>query len=407
MRATTIIAITLAAITASTTWAQRSRSAALEWEQRARDVPCQNYALQTDLSDQDASVIADSMDQFMVTCSGMFSELDGRPSTGDQLCVFASQDDYMAWLHHYLGVDGTGSAGMFLQLGDRRALVAWKGEAPLPQLLGTLRHEGFHHIASTTFPNLPPWANEGIAEMFERAVPVSNGLAMGNVRSRDVIALQRAVKEDDLIPLNRFFRIEPRNWNHAVRRGDAQIQYLQAWAIIQFLLYGEEGKYKEGFISFLRDMNAGEGWQTAFTNAYGVRNYALLEKKFIDFIETLRPSDLESVIPRMVLMGEGLKSLSQRGERIPDANTCAGRLRSDGFQCPLPPQYGGGTVSTGMDNPFKLGDESGGRLVFADANGRPLQGYAPRPNILATGLGPRELLLRWLPDDTWEVLVDN
>ena len=384
-----------------------AQSRAQAWEDRARNVECRNYTLMSDLPEPQARIVADNIDQLHDTCVKFFKELKGTPPYGDQVCVFADKDDYMAWLRESINVDGTGSAGMFVSRGSQRAIVAWKGNMRLSDLLGVLRHEGFHHFASVLFPDIPIWANEGIAELFERAVPVSNGLALGNVRSRDVLQLRQLVEQNALLPLNQFFRQSSKSWNLKVQRGDASTNYLQAWAVVQFLLYGDDGKYKDGFLGFLGGMNRGLPWQQAFQEAYGVRNYALLQKHFLRWVEDLRPSDLERVVPRMILMGEGLAALGERGEQFTDAGSVAGRLTAAGFECTVPEQFGGGQFTTRNDDPFDLGDATGGRLALCDQRGKPLRQPTRRPCVIAKGLAPRELMLRWKTDGTWELLVDD
>jgi hypothetical protein len=407
MRSPLLLTLLIASNLVAPAFGQSAADRAQAWEDNAREIPCQRYALFTDLPEDEARIIADNMDLLHKTSSDFFKDFDGRVPSGDQVCVFGNQEDYMAWLKDRVDADGTGSAGMFVQRGEDRALVAWKGDMPLTKLLGTLRHEGFHHVASELFPGIPVWANEGMAGLFERSVPVSNGLALGNVRSQDVARLRQAVKRDALMRLNAFFRVDPKRWSNKVRKGDASVNYLQAWAVCQFLLYGEEGKYKQGFLIFLGNMNDGMGWKTAFQEAYGVKNYALIEKRFLVFVDSIKPSDLELVVPRMILMGEGMKSLIDNGEQVPSAGACAGRLRADGFETKLPKQYGGGTFSTQIDSPFLLPKETGGELRFADDKGKPLQGACRRPSIIARNLAPRELLLRWTDKDTWEIYVDN
>jgi len=384
-----------------------AQSRAEAWDANTPEVECRNYTLKTDLPESQARIVADNLDQLHDTCVKFFNELKGDVPYGDQVCVFNDRDDYMAWLKKYINVDGTGSAGMFVRSGSRRAIVAWKGNMRLSDLLGTLRHEGFHHFAAVLFEDIPVWANEGIAEVFERAVPVSNGLAVGNVRSSDVLRLQQLVEQNALLPLNQFFRLSPTSWNHQVNRGSASNNYLQAWAVVQFLLYGDEGQYKNGFLGFLRAMNQGRSWQQAFQDAYGVRNYALLQKHFLKWVKELRPSDLERVVPRMILMGEGLAALGEKGEGFTNAGVVANRLKSAGFSCTVPEQFGGGQFSTSDNDPFDLGNASGGQLQLCDQRGKVLRQATRRPCVIAKGLAPRELMLRWKTDGTWELLVDD
>lgn len=387
--------------------AAHAQSRAEAWDADTPEVECRNYTLKTDLPESQARIVADNLDQLHDTCVKFFSELKGDVPYGDQVCIFADRNDYMAWLKKYINVDGTGSAGMFVRRGSRRAIVAWKGNMRLSDLLGTLRHEGFHHFAAVLFEDIPVWANEGIAEVFERAVPVSNGLAVGNVRSSDVLRLQDLVKQNALLPLNQFFRLSPDRWNHQVKRGGASNNYLQAWAVVQFLLYGDDGQYKDGFLGFLRAMNQGRSWEQAFQDAYGVRNYFLLQKHFLKWVKELRPSDLERVVPRMILMGEGLAALGEQGQGFTDARVVAGRLRSTGFQCNVPEQFGGGQFSTRDKDPFDLGSASGGQLQLCNQQGQPLRQATRRPCVIARGLAPRELMLRWKRDGSFEIVVDE
>ncbi len=377
------------------------------WENRARQVSCRNYTLITDLPDAQAKDVADNLDQLHDTCTEFFAALRGRIPTGEQVCVFATQEDYNDWVHRRIGANPTGSAGMFVQAGNKRALVAWLGGQPMHRLLGTLRHEGFHHAAALLFPDLPVWANEGIAEMFERAVPVSNGLALGNVRSSDVARLQQAINRNALTPLNDFFRMSSDRWNSQVQRGTASTNYLQAWATVQFLLYGDGGRYKGGFLTFLDGLNRGLSWQQAFAEAYNVRDYAVIQQHFANFVRTMKPTDLEQAVPRMILLAEGVRAMRSQGIQARDEASIVMALKNANFTSTIPDRYGGGTFSARDDDAFELPNQTGGRLFLCDRNGRPLRSNTARPCVIAADLQPRELMLRWKDDDSWELIVDD
>jgi hypothetical protein len=246
-----------------------------------------------------------------------------------------------------------------------------------------------------------------LAEVFGHAVPVSNGLALGNVWTQDVALLKQAVKRGSLLRFNAFFRLSGTRWNHAVTQGSADIQYLEAWALIQFLLYGGDGRHQQGFLNFLELLNQGTSWQNAFARAFDVRDYQVIEKHFLKFINDLTPSDLELAVPRMILLAEGAKALAARGERFNNADAVASRLKTLGYQCDLPREYGGGTFSTRVRSPFKLHPHTGGELELADRTGRVLHQGVLRPCVLSKGLQPRKLLLRWKTDGSWEIIVND
>jgi len=80
---------------------------------------------------------------------------------------------------------------------SRRALVMNIGTGG-----GTLVHEMFHALVSEDFPDIPAWANEGIASLFEQCRITGSGL-VGLVNWRLPI-LQKHIRDGTVLPLRKI-----------------------------------------------------------------------------------------------------------------------------------------------------------------------------------------------------------
>jgi len=145
-------------------------SAQSDWWQRAGETRTKYYNLKTDLQRDEAIEIANHIDRTFESYSALFSGLKLRRIARLDVYVFARQEDYLAILKQKFNDDGTGSGGKCITRGNVISLVAWKGGNSSARLKDVLQHEGFHQFASNFFPRLPTWANEGLAEVFERGV---------------------------------------------------------------------------------------------------------------------------------------------------------------------------------------------------------------------------------------------
>ena len=120
----------------------------------------------------------------------------------------------------------------------RRALVMNIGTGT-----GTLVHEMFHALVEPDFPDIPLWANEGIASLFEQCRITENGL-VGLVNWRLPI-VQRAIRAGKLASLRKIMTMTDAEFRRSPGGNYAAARY--------FMMYLQEKGVLEKFYKKFRD----------------------------------------------------------------------------------------------------------------------------------------------------------
>ena len=199
--------------------------------------------------------------------------------------VFAAQERYL----REMGDAARGSRGIFMS--GRDVLACWGSANELDVVLSTLRHEGTHQfVAHFIGHKCPVWLNEGLAVFHEHAQFRRGGLEVGQVPPGRVAALRRAIKKGQLIPVGRMLVLTNQEWLGAVHSGGAPaaLQYDQAWAMVHFLAYGGNQKYRAAFLQFIYYIARGEDGKRAWERTFGT-NYKAFEDRWREYVEGLQP----------------------------------------------------------------------------------------------------------------------
>lgn len=142
---------------------------------------------------------------------------------------------------------------------------------PVPD--ATVAHELTHLYFDSFFREAgkqpPRWLNEGLATMLEDEV----------LRRPD--PRNRGPRLKEVIPLERFFASEPGRDDPRNRVLD---WYAQAHSLVRFL----KRRYnKFRFVNFCKMLRAGDGEAKALRQAFGLKDYAELEREWLKWISAL------------------------------------------------------------------------------------------------------------------------
>ena len=113
------------------------------------------------------------------------------------------------------------------------------------RLLRRLFHEAFHaYLAQSVFGDrkvrVPPWLDEGLAQVFETALVDAGELRLGQP---DPKRRERILKnKDELLPLDTLLRASPRQFQvaHAEDKQASDRHYLTAWALAFYLTFDRQ-----------------------------------------------------------------------------------------------------------------------------------------------------------------------
>jgi tetraacyldisaccharide 4'-kinase len=286
---------------------QKDPRYARAWEQSAVVVQSRHYAIRSDLDRDMTERLAGHMDRICEEYGRLLSGLKARRSGRRlQVYLFRSHEAYLSTLRLRFDADAEGTAGMSFRDGSEITLAAWQGDRTVEQLERVLRHEGFHQYREIFFPSMPPWVNEGLAEIFEAAVVLDDGILLGEVDAAQLEILREAARRNGLIPFDRFFVMDPDDWQDHVNEGRGALHYAQAWAVVHFLVYGEGGRFLPSFERFLVLMNRGLSWQAAFQQAFGVHNLQPFAERWLAYVARLEATDFAETIARLEFLAAGL-----------------------------------------------------------------------------------------------------
>lgn len=159
------------------------------------------------------------------------------------------------------------------------------------RLLQRLCHESFHaYLAKCVFGDkkmrVPPWLNEGLAQVFETALVEGGELSIGEAdpeRRRRVLS---ALKKNDLLPLTTLLRASPRQFQvaHAQEKQAADRNYLAAWALAFYLTFDRQVLGTPALDEYLKALQRGVEPLEAFHTLTG-QSLEVFEKGFRSYLK--------------------------------------------------------------------------------------------------------------------------
>lgn len=421
-----LVIVLLAPCAAS--WGQ-SRQAQLTWWDRTdparggRIETSRFYTFRSDLPREELRQLADHMDTMYVEYSKRMAGLEQRTPEHLSVYIFSRQIDYLETLRLRFGINAMGSGGMFFVSPAGSGLAFFIEGLPMTRVHHVIQHEGFHQFASSRFGNdLPMWVNEGLAEFFGEAVVVGRQVIIGQSNPRVLNSLKNAIELKKHIGFHDMVTMTPQRWNARVQSGEASLQYMQAWSMVHFLVYGDGGKYQAAFEGYLKRLNAGLNSEEAFIQAFQTSNLDEFETRWREYALRATPSAFLSAMERAGFLAEGMLAVMEKGKSPQTLEELKAAMQEIQFVY---------TITThGQNSVLKASDASlfeiprdelakeQPRFVLArpklrglNTRERKLEESHPTPSsIVAEHLEPRSLIVNWsrLPDGehfTYEIVA--
>lgn len=286
--------------------------AELPWWDRAKEARCGAYLVRTDLPADEADRLAHHLNVMYAEYSRRLASLPPRAPEMLNVYIFSRYDDYLRTLRARFGVAGEGSGGMFFITAQGSGLAFWTADLPDRRVEHVIQHEGFHQFAFSRFGgDLPLWVNEGLAEFFGQSVLVNRKLILGQSQKRVIDAVREAIETDSYIPFRDMLTMSSERWLQSVISGQAGILYEQAWSMVHFLVYGDNGQYVEAFERYLRLLNEGVRSEDAFVRVFGP-DVDKFEERWKVYANASRPSAFMTAMERLEFLAAGIEHLAAK-----------------------------------------------------------------------------------------------
>ncbi len=330
--AATLAALCLCLTTASSAVAQPAAATEL-WTGTSR-----YYTLHTDVSREDAQRWGAHMDIVYAAYEQFFARLRPREAQQQRMNLYLLQTraGYLQTLAS-LGIDGTGSGGMFFRRGNASGLATYLGDRDAGEVQSVLQHEGLHQFAARYFGNeLPLWANEGLAEYFGYALVVDGQLRRGIAPPHVVERVRAAVTGGQDIPFADLITITSDRWRANLISGGSEggLQYAQSWSVVHFLIHADDGRYATAFSNYLTALTRGQRHQTAYAEAFGQGSEETFGQRWRAYVqEGLEPDHFSQAVERLGFLARGIAWLDAQGDPAAraDLEAVIERLASVGY----------------------------------------------------------------------------
>ncbi len=395
------------------------RQAQLSWWDRSPEKKVGYYWIKTDIPAAHANALARHLNIMYEEYSRRLASLPIRAQEKLNVLIFSDPEDYILTLRARFGVNAQGSGGMFFVAPAGAALAFWVKDLPQRRIEHVVQHEGFHQFAYSRFgDDLPMWANEGLAEFFGESVLVDDKLIIGQNTPRVLDALKAAIDSNTSVPFRNMLTMSPQEWNAAVSggTGDAELNYRQAWSMVHFLVYGDNGRYVNLFETYLRHLNNGLPPEEAFVRVFG-NDIDAFEKRWKQYAMAAKPSSFVTALERIGFLSDGLLELSRQKKYPQTLDDLKAALREIGFKQTSRTHGREITLSADDDSLFEIPkddlcpDQPAFEVAKTKLNKqatrrqRMLEEQNPAPATISTvNLKPKGLNVKWLRNEETNTL---
>ena len=238
-----VIAILLAAAAATESYGAEARWIRLH---------SQNFELYTSAGERNAR---DTLREFERVRS-FFLQAFKRPVAGGQpvrLVAFRSAKEYEPYRPNEF------ATAFYQEVADRDYIIMSHGGA---DTFPVAVHEYVHLLVRHSNLKLPPWLNEGLAELYSTIKPMGDKVLLGDlIRGR-----HRALLEEKWVPLEVILAADHRSpyYNEKNKAGSL---YNEGWALTHMLSFREE--YSPKFSQLVAVIHSGVPSAQAITQVYG------------------------------------------------------------------------------------------------------------------------------------------
>lgn len=291
-----------------------------------------HYRIHTDLDRPLAMDLGRRMDAMFDEYSRRFAPLNLQHQPPLEVYLFASRSDYL----QFVGTEYRNTGGLFIP--SRHLLAAFLEGQGRDTLRRTLQHEAFHQFAQVAFEHeLPPWLNEGLAQIFEEAIWTGDSFTLFQVPPRRVRMLQAGLSANPEMfsDLHELIAMTPDDWSDAITSDESlgQLRYNQAWVLVYFLARQQDGSgnpYLPRLLDLLQKIDDGVAPVDAFDSVFPVIDE--LQDQFLEFVESLRPTPQALLIERQQILADFVAQLWERGQHPSDISEARKVLKRGKYQ---------------------------------------------------------------------------
>lgn len=239
-------------------------------------IKTRNFNVVSNAGEADARQLALRLEQFRAIFTSIFKIQDDSP-VPINVVAFKNDGSFKPFKPLYNGKPAN-VAGYF-QRGDDENFIAINLSASEQRPLAIVLHEYTHLLTSYTDREWPVWLKEGIAELYSTFDMRKTDGTIGYPVERHVLLLR-----EQFLPLERIFRLShgSPDYNERDKQG---LFYAESWALVHYLMLGNERKLQPQFSDFVRQISDGAEPGNAFREIFKMEP-AAMEKDLRQYLRS-------------------------------------------------------------------------------------------------------------------------
>ena len=235
-------------------------------------VHSKNFTLVGNASEKEIRQVATRLEQFRDAFTRLLSAARFETPVPTTVIVFKSKSSYKPF--------NPGDNAGYFQKGDDVNYITLTTEAGGESPLSIIYHEYVHLLVDNNLGNVPVWFNEGLAEYYRTFdIEEDRKVHLGELIPYHL----QTLREDKFLPLRTLFAVDHYSpyYNEGSKRGTF---YAESWALVHYLILGNEGKRMPQLSRFLNLIDANVALDDAFKQSFQM-NIEALEKELKNYIE--------------------------------------------------------------------------------------------------------------------------
>jgi predicted Zn-dependent protease len=236
-------------------------------------VRSKNFFLVGNASEKEVRQVGIRLEQFREAFSILFTRMNFKSPVPTTVIVFKNDNSYRPFKPN------PNAAGYF-QAGPDVNYITLTAEVRGEQDPFTvIFHEYTHLLVNNTSGNMPAWFSEGLAEYYSTfGITDDLKFRLGKVISSHVYRLR-----DKMLPLRTLFQVDHES-PYYNERDKQSIFYAESWALVHYLILGQEGRRVAQLGKFLDMLSANVPADQAFQKAFEM-SFESMEKELREYIK--------------------------------------------------------------------------------------------------------------------------
>jgi len=257
-----------------------------------RSIRSRNFLVVGNAGARDLQQVATWLELFHDLFSRLLAKRIYDSSVPTTLIVFDSDVSFKPFKPLYRGRPAD-VAGYF-QPGADMNYITFSSEPGGRSPFSTAFHEYAHLHIRNNVPGTPLWLNEGLAEYYSTS-EFSNGEV---VIGAPIPFYLRLLRQNGLLPLRTLFAVG-HDSPHYNERDKSSVFYAESWALVHYLLLGNNGQRQQQLTRYLNMVDAGVSIENSFQLAFQA-DFQTIEKELQEYIRRdalptqLAPSDRQA-----------------------------------------------------------------------------------------------------------------